>query len=174
VSESVLGLVKEAGWLVAIAVLLLSNIGRIADWTERLLSRIWPDLAKSWMAHLEHDSRRDDARRSMDGRAFAELIELYQRELADEKLERKQAQSQMLGLMERHRAQMTELVRQYEKFNSNSIEVLHELSQMTRENRDLLDAIQGKLSGRPSCSDGDTLPTDADAAQGAADTHRVE
>ena len=167
-AESILGLVKEAGWVVALLVLAISNAGKIADWFECLLTKIWPDLVQSRMARLEREGRNSDARHEMGGRAFTELLELYQRELADEKVERRKAQAQVLGVLERHRAQMTELVQKYEQFNANSLEVLHEVSSAIRENRILLEQMRPKLPGTSSYSDGDTYPTGADAAPGAA------
>jgi len=167
-AESILGLVKEAGWVVALLVLAISNAGKIGAFVERLLGRVWPDIARAGEARAQERADQGEHRRLGNSHAFMELIELYQRELAEEKVERRQAQSQVFGVMERHRVQMTTLVRQYEKFNANSIEVLHELSVMIRENRDRLDVIQGTLVGQPSYSDGDTYPTGADAAPGAA------
>ena len=156
-STSLLELAREYGWLAVLLVVGILNAGRICDWLEGILGHVWPELAETMRCRRQERRARQEARMQRETTALQELLDVYQQELLDEKAERKAAQRQIFELMMSHESQMRELVAKYEEFNSNSVEVLRELSQSVCDQGRRLDRIESSLSAHwcdRSCSEG--------------------
>lgn len=133
-----------------LVLLLLTNIGKIATFAERLLSKAWPTFAEHRRLRLERaiaaDKRVAEQQRSeVEKTAAAEeridtilalkdMLLSYRQALDGTNLERRQLQNRLF-----------ELVEQYEHRDAQIIEVLKDISTAIRSQTERLDRITVKM-----------------------------
>lgn len=139
---TLLELVREYGWLAVLVLLGLTNAGKALAWLERILARVWPELAASREARLERQRRAQEGQLEQACRLYEELIAQVRAELVEERTERRSAQGRVYQLIQQHERQMAEVVERYERHVSAAVEVLHDLSDQLKEHSQRLGSIE--------------------------------
>lgn len=143
---TLLDLAREYGWLAVLLLLGLTNAGKILTWLERILARVWPELAAAREARLERQRQAQEGQLEQARRLYEELVAQVRAELTEERTERRTAQGRVYQLIQQHERQMAEVVERYERHVSAAVEVLHDLSDQLKEHSQRLGSIEGCLA----------------------------
>ena len=80
---TLLELAREYGWVAVLLLLGLTNAGRVMAWLERVLERVWPELARGRQARLERQRRAQEKHLEQTRRLYEELIAQIRTELTE-------------------------------------------------------------------------------------------
>lgn len=130
--EALAAFLNDYGLATVLILLLLTNAGKVADFTERLLSKAWPTFARQQQAKLERLAAADERIDTI--LALKEMLLSYRQHLDDTNLERRQLQNRLFELVER-----------YERRAAQGIEVMRDISIAIQSQTERLDRITVKL-----------------------------
>lgn len=119
---------NKYGFWALLGVLVLTNAGKIAAATGKLVDRIWPTWAEARRLRREQEREREtrehkagEAERLDTILALKDMLLAYRQSLDDAHLERRQLQNRLYDLVER-----------YERHDARFIEVLRDVSEVVR------------------------------------------
>lgn len=130
--EVLAAFLNDYGLATVLVLMLLTNAGKAADFTERLLSKAWPTFARQQQAKLERLAAADERVDTI--LALKEMLLSYRQHLDDTNLERRQLQNRLY-----------EVIEKYERRDAQIIEVLRDISTAIRSQTERLDRITIKL-----------------------------
>lgn len=130
--EALATFLNDYGLATVLILMLLTNAGKVTDFTERLLSKAWPTFARQQQAKLERLAAADERVDTI--LALKEMLLSYRQHLDDTNLERRQLQNRLY-----------EVIEKYERRDAQIIEVLRDISTAIRSQTERLDRITVKL-----------------------------
>lgn len=119
---------REYGWTTLIALYILINMGKITDWLEGLLSKLWPTFAEQQRLKSERMAAADERVDTIV--ALKDVILMIRESLRDEKVERRLDKERLYKLIGRH-----------EQLDAQIVEVLRDISEVMRSVSEILGRI---------------------------------